>query len=115
MHKVDSDNSLIVSHGRERLSFWKCFKLNSFQSFASTVSGPLNQRGRKFWDALTDKHVGCIMVVNLVPRSVLKPPFSRDRERFGVSSHRIEESSAILVSQPELKCNRPKHIHIVGD
>ena len=44
----------------------------------------------------------------------LESPFCRDRERFGVSPHRIEENPTILVSQPKLKCNRPKHVIYVG-
>jgi len=113
-HEVDSDNSLIVSHGREGLTFWMSFKLNSFEGFASTVSRSLNQRGWKFWNVLTNMLVGCIVVINFVPRSVLESPFCGYGECFGVSSHRIEERPTILVSQLKLECYRPKHIHIVG-
>jgi hypothetical protein len=90
-NKVDSDNSLIVSHGREGLTLWKSSKLNSFESIAGTVSRSLNQRGWKFWNVLTNMLVGCIVVINFVPRSVLESPFCGYGERFGVSSHRIKE------------------------
>jgi hypothetical protein len=54
------------------------------------------------------------VVVNLVPGLVLISPFCRDRERFGVSPHRIEEGFTILVSQPKLECHRPKHVIYEG-
>jgi hypothetical protein len=46
MHKVYGNNSLVISHCRERFSLRKDLAFNSFQGFASTVSGALNQRGR---------------------------------------------------------------------
>ncbi len=114
-HKIHCDNSLIIPHCRERLSLWKSLAFGSLQRFASTVSGSLNQRRRKIWDALTGKLVSCFMVINLIPRLILKSPFCGDRERFTVSSHRVEESLTILVSQPKPECYRPKHIIYVGD
>jgi hypothetical protein len=54
------------------------------------------------------------VIIYPVPRLVLISPFSRDRECVAVSSHRIEESIAILVSQLKLECYRPKHIIYVG-
>jgi hypothetical protein len=54
------------------------------------------------------------VVIHPIPRSVLESPFCGDRERIGISSHRIEESSTILVRQPKLECYRPKHIIYVG-
>ncbi len=115
MYKVHGDDSLIVSHGRERLSFWKRFAFNGFKSFTGAIPGTLNKRRWKIQDALTDKLVGCIVVIHFIPRLVLASPFSGDRERFGVSSHRIEESLTILASQLKLECYRPKHIIYVGD
>jgi len=50
------------------------------------------------------------VIIYLITGLILNTPFCGDGERNGVSSHRIEESHAILVSQPELKCNSPKHI-----
>ena len=113
--QVHGDNSLVVPHCREWLAFWKCFTFDCFQSFASAVSCALDQRRRKTWDASTSKLVGCIMVINLVPRLVLESPFRGEGECFGVSSHRIEEGLTILVSQPKLECYRPKHVIYVGD
>ncbi|MDQ1283491.1 MAG: hypothetical protein QG666_1283 [Euryarchaeota archaeon] len=115
VYKVHSYDSLIISHRRERLTFWTCFTFDSFQSFASTVSCPLHQGRRKIGDALTSKLVGCIVVIHSVPRLVLESPFCGEGECIGVSSHRIEESLAILVSQPKFECYRPKHIIYVGD
>ena len=112
--QVHGNNSLVVPHCRKWLSFWKCFTFDCFQSFASTISGTLNQGRRQFWNALTGKLVSCVVIFNLIPRLVLESPFCRDRERFGVSPHRIEENPTILVSQPKLKCNRPKHVIYVG-
>jgi len=114
MHKVRGDDSLIVSHCRERLSFWKCLTFDSFQSFASAISCSLYQRGGKIGDALTGNLVGRVVVIHPIPRLVLESPFCGDRERIGISSHRIEESSTILVRQPKLECYRPKHIIYVG-
>ena len=113
--QVHGDNSLVVPHCREWLSFWKRFAFDGFQGFASAISCSLYQRGWKIGDALTGKLVGCIVVINLVPRLVLGTPFSGDRECFGVSPHRIEKSPTIMVSQPKLECYRPKHIIYVGD
>lgn len=110
MHEVHGDNSLIISHCREWLSFWKRFTFDRFQSFTSTVPSSLNQGGRKIGDALTGEFVSRFVVVNLVPGLVLISPFCRDRERFGVSPHRIEEGFTILVRQPKLECHRPKHV-----
>jgi hypothetical protein len=114
MHKVHGNNSLIISYCRERLSFWKRFTFYCLQSFTSTIPSSLHQRGRKIGDAFTSKLVGRVMVIDLIPRLVLESPFCRDGKCFGISSHRIEESPTILVSQTELECNRSKHIHIVG-
>jgi hypothetical protein len=115
MDQVHGNNSLVIPNCRERLSFWKRFTFNCFQSFTCTVSCTLNQRRRKVWDALASKLVGCIVVINLVPRLVLESPFCGDGECFGVSSHCIEKGFAILVSQPKLECYRPKHVIYVGD
>ncbi len=104
VHKVDGYNSLVVSHCRKRFSLGKRLTFSGFQSFACTIPGSLDQRGRKIWDALTGKLVGGIVVINLVPRVVLESPFCGSGERVGVSSHRIEESPTILVSQPKLEC-----------
>jgi len=115
VNQVHGNNSLVVPHCRERLSFWKCFTFNSFQSFASAISCSLYQRGGKIGDTLASKLVGCIVVIDFIPRLILSTPFCRDRECFGVSSHRIEESPAIRVSQTKLECYCPKHIIYVGD
>ena len=112
--QVHGNNSLVVPHRREWLAFWKRFTFDCFQGFASAVSCTLDQRRRKVWDALTSKLVGCIVVINLVPRLVLKSPSHGEGECFKVSSHRIEKGLAILVSQPKLECYRPKHIIYVG-
>jgi hypothetical protein len=55
------------------------------------------------------------VVINLVTRLVLESPFCSNQECFGVSSHRIEKSLVILVSQSKLKCYGPKHFIYVGD
>jgi len=112
MDHVHGNNSLIISHRRELLSFWKRFTFDCFESFASAISCTLHQGRRQFWNALTGKLVGRIVVINLVPRLVLESPFCGEGECFGVSSHRIEKRLAILVSQPKLECYRPKHGHI---
>jgi hypothetical protein len=114
MYKVRGDNSLVIPHGREGLSFWKRITFNSFQGFTGAIPSSLYQRRRKIGDALTGKLVGCIMVIDLIPGVVLESPFCGDGERFGVSSHRFEESPAILVTQPKLECYRPKHIIYAG-
>ncbi len=113
--QVHGNNSLVVSHCRERLLFWERFTFDFFQGFASAVSCTLHQRRRKVWDAFTSKLVGCVVVIDLVPRLVLESPFRGERECFKVSSHRIEKGLAILVSQPKLECYRPKHIIYVSD
>jgi len=113
-HKVYSDNSLIISHGRERFSHWNSFALNGFQRFTSTIPGTLHKRGRKIRNALTDKLVGCIMVIYLIPGLVFESPFCRNSESIGISSHSIEEYFAILARQPKLEGYRSKHVHIVG-
>ena len=112
MDHVHGNNSLIISHRREQLSFWKRFAFDCFESFASAISSSLHQGRRQFWNALTGRLVGRIVVINLVPRLVLESPFCGEGECFGVSSHRIEKRPAILVSQPKLECYRPKHCHI---
>ena len=112
--QVHGNNSLIISHCRERLSFWKRFTFDSFQSFASAISCSLHQRRWQTWDALASKHIGCVVVINLVTRLVLVSPFRGDRECVGVGPHRIKEGPAILVSQFKLECYRPKHIIYVG-
>ncbi len=113
--QVHCNNSLIVSHCRERLSFWKRFTFDCFQSFAGAISCALDQGRRKIGNALASKLVGCIVVINLVARLVLESPSCSDPECFGVSSHSIEKSLAILVSQPKLECYGPKHFIYVGD
>ena len=112
MDHVHGNNSLIISHRRELLSFWKRFAFDCFESFASAISSSLHQGRRQFWNALTGRLVGRIVVIDLVPRLVLESPFCGEGECFGVSSHRIEKRLAILVSQPKLECYRPKHCHI---
>jgi len=114
VHKIHGNNSLIVPHCRERISDGKRFTLNGFQSFASTISCALYQRGGQIRDALTGKLVGCIVVIYLIPGLILSTPFRGDIECIGVGSHRIEKSLTILVSQPELECYSPKHIIYVG-
>jgi hypothetical protein len=42
MHKVYGNNSLVISHCRERFSLRKDLAFNSFQGFAGTISGALN-------------------------------------------------------------------------
>ena len=113
--QVHGDNSLIIPHRSERLAFWKLFTFDGFQSFASAISCSLNQGRRKTWNALTSKLVSCTMGFDFVPRLVLISPFRGNRKCFAVSSHSIEKSLAILVSQPELECYRPKHVIYVGD
>jgi len=110
MHKIHGKDSLVVSHCRERLMFWKHFTFDSFQSFASTVSCSLYQRRRKVRDALTSKLVGCIMIIYPITGLILVSPFRGYRECFRVGSHCIEKSPAILVCQPELECCCPEHI-----
>jgi len=114
-NEVHRDNSLIISHRREWLSFWKRFTFDRFQSFTGAISSSLQQGRRKVWDALTSKLVGCIVVIDPIPGLILESPFCGDGECISVSSHRIEKSLTILVSQPELKCYRPKHTIYVGD
>jgi hypothetical protein len=110
MHKVDCDYSLIVSHCRERLSFWKRFAFNCLESFTSTISCSLHQRRWQIGDILTDKLVSCIMIIDFIPRPILVSPFSGYRERFGVSLHCIEKGLTILVRQFKLECDSSKHI-----
>ncbi|VVB71142.1 Uncharacterised protein [uncultured archaeon] len=74
--QVHGNNSLVVSHCRERLSFWERFTFNGFQSFASAVSCTLHQRRRKVWDAFTSKLVGCVVVIDLIPGLVLESHFA---------------------------------------
>lgn len=111
--QVDCGDSLIVPHSCKRLAFWKRFAFDSFQSFASTISCSLDERRRKI-RALTNKLVCGVMVIDLIPRLVIKSPSGGFVERLGICSHRIEESHPILIYQPKLESNRPKHIHIVG-
>lgn len=111
--QVDCGDSLIVPHGCKWLAFWKRFAFDCFQSFASTISSSLDERRRKI-RALTDKLVGGVMVIDLVPRLVLESPFGGFVERLVIGSHRIKESYPVLIYQPKLESNRSKHIHIVG-
>jgi len=111
--QIDCGDSLIVPHGCKRLAFWKRFVFDSFQSFASTISGSLDERRRKI-RALTNKLVGGVVVIDLVPSPVIKSPSGGFVERLGISSHRIKESHPILICQPKLESDRSKHIHIVG-
>jgi hypothetical protein len=55
------------------------------------------------------------MVIDFIPRQILVSPFSRHRERFGVSLHCIEKGLTILVRQFKLECNRSKHIIYAGE
>lgn len=114
MHEVYGNNSLIIPHRRERLSFWKPFTFDCFQSFASTISCSLHQRGGQIRDALTSKLVGCVVVIDLIKGLILSAPFGGKGECFGVSPHRIEKAFAILVRQSKLECYRPKHVIYVG-
>jgi len=114
-NEVHRDNSLIISHRREWLSFRDGFTFDRFQSFAGAISSSLHQRGRKIGNALTSMLVGCIVVIDLIPRLILESPFCGYREDFGISSHRIQERLTILVGQPKLKCYHPKHLIYVGD
>jgi hypothetical protein len=113
--QVDCYDSLIVPHSREWLSFWERPTFNGFKSFTGTISSSLHKRRRKIGDALTSKLVGCIVVIDLIPRLILESPFCGYRERFGVSSHRIQEGPAILVDQPKLEGYRPKHTIYIDD
>ena len=115
VNEVHRGNSLIISHRGERLTFWKDFTFDRFQSFTGAISSSLHQRGRKIRNALASKLVGCIVVIDLIPGLILESPFCGYRERFGISSHRIQERLAILVGQSKLKCYRPKHVIYVGN
>lgn len=114
VNEVHCNNSLVVPHRSERSSLWKISALRGFQSFASTISSPLYQRRWKIRNTLTDKLVGGVMVIDFVPRLVLKSPFSGFRKSLGISSHRFSESNSVLIANPKLESNRSKHIHIVG-
>lgn len=114
VNEVHCNNSLVVPHRSERSSLWKRSALRGFQSFASTISSPLYQRRWKIRNTLTDKLVGGVMVIDFVPRLVLKSPFSGSRKSLGISSHRFSESNSVLIAHPKLESNRSKHIHIVG-
>jgi hypothetical protein len=54
------------------------------------------------------------MVIDFIPRLVLKSPFSGFGKRLGISSHRFSESNSVSVAHPKLEGNRSKHIHISG-
>ncbi len=114
VNEVHVDHPLVVPHCSERSSFWERSALAGLQSFASAISGTLDKGRRKIRNALTDKLVGSVMVIDLVPRLVLESPFGGFIERVGVSSHRFDESNSVLILQPKLEINRSKHIHIVG-
>lgn len=114
VNEVHVDRSLVIPHSSERSPFWKRSALAGFQSFTSTISSTLDERRRKIWNALTDKLVGGVMVIDLVPRLVLESPFCGFIERPGVSSHRLDESNPVLILHPKLESNRSKHIHIAG-
>lgn len=114
VNEVHCNNSLVVPHRSERSSLWKRSALARFQSFTRAISCTLYQRRRKIRNALTDKLVGGMMVIDFVPRLVLKSPFSGFGKSLGISSHRFSESNSVSVAHPKLECNRSKHVHISG-
>jgi hypothetical protein len=114
MDEVHGDYSLVIPHSSERLPFRKCLAFRGFQSFASAISCSLHQGRWKIRNALTDKLVGCIVVVNFVPRFVLESPPGGLRERLGISLHGLKKRSAIIFNESKLECYRPKHVHIAG-
>ena len=102
VNQVHGNNSLVISHRRERLSFWKRLAFDCFKSFAGAISGSLHQRSGKVGDTLTSKLIGCVVVIDPVPRLILESPFHGHGESVGISSHCIQERLTILVSQPKL-------------
>lgn len=53
------------------------------------------------------------MVLDFIPRVVLKAPLRRRVERFGVLAHRFEELLSILIGKMEFKGNSAYHVHIL--
>jgi hypothetical protein len=112
MDEVHGDYSLVIPHSSERLPFWKCLAFHGFQSFASAISCSLYQGRWKIRNALTDKLVGCIVVVNFVPRFVLESPPVGLRERLGKSLHGLKKRSPISFKESKLECYHPKRVHM---
>ena len=112
---VDSDTSdtMVVPHSRTRLLLWKRFAFISLERFTSAVSRTLHERRWKRRSS-TKLVIRSFVILNLIPRMVIKAPLRRSVERFGVLVHRGKELLNILVGTMQLEGHSAYHVHILG-
>lgn len=108
----DTSNSVVIPQSRTRFLLGQRFALIPFQRFASAVSRTLHERRRKRRSS-TKLVIRAFVVLDFIPRVVLKAPLCRSVERFGVFVHRGKEFLSILIGTMQLKRNSPYHVHIL--